>query len=91
MIVALNPSPYDEAIKEWYLRKVLLFRINEIEGGQITGSSNHDEILYAIRRQYPDATIFLTLGKRGAVLQGDLVLTQRPFEISVIDTTAAGS
>jgi ribokinase len=91
MTVVLNPSPYNETIKQWDLHKVTLFLINEIEGGQITGGSNPDEILYAMRRQYPDATVVLTLGEKGAVFQeGDLVLTQCPFETNVVDTTAAG-
>jgi ribokinase len=91
MTVVLNPSPYNEAVKQWNLRKVTLFLINEIEGGQITGGSNPDEILHAMRRRCPDATVVLTLGKKGAVFQeGDLVLTQRAFETTVVDTTAAG-
>jgi ribokinase len=91
MTVVLNPSPYSEALKQWDLHKVTLFIINEIEGGQITGSSNPDEILYAMRHQYPGATVVLTLGKKGAVFQeGDLILTQCPFETTVVDTTAAG-
>ena len=91
MNVVLNPSPYDKAIEQWDLYKVSLFLINEIEGTQMTGSSNPHEILKVMRRQYPDAAIVLTLGQKGAVFQeGDLVLTQCPFETTVVDTTAAG-
>jgi ribokinase len=91
MTVVLNPSPYNEAIKQWDLRKVTLFLINEIEGGQITGNSNPDEILHTMRRQYPDAMVVLTHGKGGAVFQeGDFILTQCSFETTVVDTTAAG-
>lgn len=91
MTIVLNPSPYNETIKQWDLHKVSLFLINEIEGGQITGSSNPDEILQSMLRQYPDAAVVLTLGKKGAVYQkGDIVLTQCPFETTVVDTTAAG-
>lgn len=91
MKVVLNPSPYNETIKQWDLHKVSLFLINEIEGSQITGNSNPDEILQSMLRQYPDAAVVLTLGKNGAVFQeGDIVLKQYPFETSVVDTTAAG-
>ena len=91
MTVALNPSPYDKAVGQWDLRKVSLFLINEIEGAQMTGSSNPDEILRAMRRRYPDAAVVLTLGKKGSVFQeGSLVLTQCSFEAAVVDTTAAG-
>jgi ribokinase len=91
MTVVLNPSPYSETITQWNLQSVSLFLINEIEGGQITGSSNPNEILHTMRCQYPDAAVVLTLGKEGSVFQeGGLVLSQRPFEAAVVDTTAAG-
>jgi ribokinase len=91
MTVVLNPSPYSEAIKQWDLRKVTFFLVNEIEGSQITGGSSPDEILNEMRRQYPGAMVVLTLGEKGAVFRdGDLVLTQSSFDMTVVDTTAAG-
>ena len=91
MRIALNPSPYHEAIKQWGLQKVSLFLINEIEGNQLTGGASPEEILAAMQCVYPDASVVLTLGGKGVMLQeGTSIFTQTPFKTNAIDTTAAG-
>ncbi|MBE5935604.1 MAG: ribokinase [Lachnospiraceae bacterium] len=91
MVIALNPSPFNEALNEVDLTKVSIFLLNEVEGGQITGLSDPDEILTCMREKFPNAKIVLTLGKDGAkYAEGDKVYHQPIYKVKAVDTTAAG-
>lgn len=91
MKIILNPSPMDECLKECDLRKVWLFILNEVEGTQLTGIKNPEEILWEMQRRYHDARIVLTLGAGGSMYAecGD-ILRQKAFPAEVVDTTGAG-
>ncbi|MDD3217635.1 MAG: ribokinase [Lachnospiraceae bacterium] len=91
MVIALNPSPFNEKLDNCDLNKISLFFINEIEGQQITHQSRIDEILNGMRKKYPQANVVLTLGSEGCVYQErNIRLCQPIFEVDVVDTTAAG-
>ena len=91
MTVILNPSPFDENLKEADLKKVDLFLINEIEGRQITGKNETEEILAEMKKCYPRAGVVLTLGSEGAIYQDTQeIWRQKAYETKAIDTTAAG-
>ena len=91
MKIILNPSPMDERLKSCDLGKVYLFMLNEIEGEQLTGSSDPDEILEKLHELYPEAKIVLTLGSRGAYYyDGTEKVFQDIFKVTAVDTTAAG-
>ena len=91
MQIALNPSPFDEKLREVDLSKVSVFLLNEVEGGQITGRIDPDEILQALRLRFPQAKIVLTLGVDGSVYaDSDQVIRQPIFPVEAVDTTAAG-
>lgn len=91
MEIALNPSPFNEKLDAVDLKKVGIFLLNEIEGGQITGLTQPDEILAKMREMFPDAKIVLTLGKDGAkYADGEKVYEQPIFKVQAVDTTAAG-
>lgn len=91
MLVALNPSPMNEAVTACDLSKVSLFIMNEDEGEQITGRTEPEDILAAMRQLYPQARVVLTLGSKGAVYQdAEQSLTQPAFRVKAVDTTAAG-
>lgn len=91
MQVALNPSPFNEALDACDLKKVSLFFINEIEGAQITGIKEPEKILDVMKEYYPDARVVLTLGGDGCIYQeGALRIRQPIFKVPVVDTTAAG-
>ena len=91
MQIALNPSPFNEKLDEVDLKKVSIFLLNEVEGGQITGLVDPDEVLAKMREMFPEAKIVLTLGKDGAkYAQGDQVYHQPIFKVQAVDTTAAG-
>lgn len=91
MLVALNPSPMNEAVTACDLSKVSLFIMNEDEGEQITGRTEPEDILAAMRQLYPQARVVLTLGSKGSVYQdAEQSLTQPAFRVKAVDTTAAG-
>ena len=60
MSIALNPSPYDAALDAVDLQKIGIFILNEVEGHQITGKQEPDEIIAAMRQMFPHARIMLT-------------------------------
>ncbi len=91
MQVALNPSPFNEKLKEVDLTKISIFLLNEVEGGQITGLTDPEEVLAKMREMFPHAKIVLTLGKDGAkYAEGDVTYYQPIFKVQAVDTTAAG-
>jgi ribokinase len=89
--IALNPSPFDEAINECDLSKISLFLLNEIEGEQITGKSKAKEILDYMIGLYEEARIVLTLGSKGVIYRDKrLECVHGIYKVNVVDTTAAG-
>ena len=91
MMIVLNPSPFDEALSKCDLSKVSLFLLNEIEGEQISGHSDPDDILKDLGQKFPEARVVLTLGSAGAVYKfKDEVYRQGIYKVKAVDTTAAG-
>lgn len=89
--IALNPSPYDQAVKECDLSKVTLFLLNEVEGEQITGEADTNEILDNMMERYPEAKVVLTLGSEGVVYRDKTMKkTHGIYKVNAVDTTAAG-
>lgn len=91
MEIVLNPSPYDALIEQCDLSKISYFLVNEIEGEQITGKSNPEDILNYMLEKYPNAKIVLTLGGDGSVYaDSKMRCHQDIFKVKAVDTTAAG-
>lgn len=91
MQIALNPSPFNEKLKEVDMSKISVFLLNEIEGNQITGLTEPDQILDKMQELYPLAGIVLTLGRDGAIYADNTQrLRQKAFPVAAVDTTAAG-
>lgn len=91
MVIALNPSPYNAFLDSCDFSKISLFFINEIEGCQMTGKQNPEEILNVLKELYPQAEVVLTLGSDGSVYQkGDVRIRQPIYPVKAVDTTAAG-
>lgn len=91
MRIVLNPSPMDEKIGRLPLELVDLFLLNEIEGADITGRTDPEEILDCLAQRFPQAQVVLTLGGQGAkYLGGGQRLSQPAVRTDVVDTTAAG-
>lgn len=91
MKIALNPSPFHDKLNAVDLSKICIFLLNEVEGCQLTGSAEPEEILDRLQHRYPHAHIVLTLGKAGAIYAGEgRRLHQSAFPVQAVDTTAAG-
>ena len=91
MKIVMNPSPFDDKLDCCDLGKVYLFLLNEIEGEQITGYKDKDQILDAMADKFPHARFVLTLGSDGAVYyDGKEKVFQDIFKVKAVDTTAAG-
>lgn len=92
MVIVLNPSPMNEKILELPLEYVNIFMLNEIEAGQILGTTEKSPALAkALAEKFPGSTILLTLGGDGSVcVRSGETTTQAAFRVTVADTTAAG-
>lgn len=91
MVIYLNPSPFDDYIKNCNLNKVDTFLMNEVEGFQITGKQMPEEILDIMKQKYPDAKVVLTLGQDGAYYQDKEKRVYQPAKVvKAVDTTGAG-
>ena len=91
MQIVLNPSPYDKALAACDLGKVSYFILNEIEGCQMTGKKEPEEILAGIHEKFPNAKIVLTLGSDGSMYFDDgKTYRQGIYKVKAVDTTAAG-
>lgn len=89
--IILNPSPYDQQLDACDFNKIDTFLLNEVEGYQVTGKTEPEEILDEMLRKYPKASVVLTLGDKGARYgQGTKRYSQPSFKVDVVDTTAAG-
>ncbi len=91
MVIVLNPSPMDDSLKKSGLDNVDWFLLNEIEGEQLTGESEPQQICEALHKMYPKSKTLLTLGEKGSVCyDGKNYTTQAVYPTKVVDTTAAG-
>ena len=91
MQIALNPSPFNEKLREVDMGKIDLFLLNEVEGFQVTGEKEAEAIIAKLLELYPHARIVLTLGKDGAVYADREQKHFQPiFPVKAVDTTAAG-
>lgn len=89
--IILNPSPYDSALDACDMTKISLFLLNEVEGKQMTGYEEPDDILTKLSKIYPNAKVVLTLGENGSVYQyGGERYAQKAYSVDAVDTTAAG-
>ena len=92
MLIALNPSPFNEKIGTYDLSKVDFMLLNEVEAALLTGCSEIEIMADTVHKEYPDVNIVLTLGSKGSVFvskNGD-AFTSGIFQIDAVDTTAAG-
>lgn len=91
IIIALNPSPFNDKIKELDLSLIDWIILNETEGQEITGKEKADDIIAALNSSYPEIKIVLTLGKHGALYAyKDERASHGIYNVPVVDTTAAG-
>ena len=92
MIVAFNPSPFNEKIAECDIACVDYLLVNETEGAAMAGETNPDAILNALHARYPRLNVVLTLGGDGSVFQSADGARHACgiHKVQAVDTTAAG-
>lgn len=91
MMIILNPSPYDSALDGCDFSKISMFLLNEVEGEQITGENDAENMLEKLKAMYPKARVVLTLGGEGSVYQyKEERYRQGIYKVKAVDTTAAG-
>ena len=92
MIVALNPSPFNEKIKSYDLSKVDYLLVNEVEGALLTDCDDPKKMADEINAVYPNANVVLTLGCAGSVFVSatGTMLSSGIYQTEAVDTTAAG-
>lgn len=91
MVIVVNPSPYTEEIAKWNVEQTDLLIMNEIEAFQMTGEQTPMIILDKLTARYPETSIVLTLGDKGAYFADkEKRVYQRALDIIPVDTTGAG-
>jgi ribokinase len=91
MRVAFNPSPITPELFTYPLHLVHWLFLNEVEGEAFTRETEPDQMLKVLQEKFPDATVVLTLGSKGAYcLKNDSKIFAPCFKVPVADTTGAG-
>jgi ribokinase len=91
LTIFLNPAPLDGQVAGYPLDKVDYFIINEIEGRELSGATDAQTILAAMRGHFPEAAFLLTLGDKGVCYADQHTSLAVPAEkVHAVDTTAAG-
>ena len=92
MIIALNPSPYNDRIAACDISCVDYLLLNETEGAAMTNTAAPDDILNTLHLRYPRLNVVLTLGGDGSRFQScdGRSFTFGIYPVQVADTTAAG-
>lgn len=91
MRVAYNPAPMVAAEARPLMDRVDWLIVNEVEAMDLTSTEQMDAAETALRAQYPNMHILLTLGKAGVLYLGPEGRKLQPaFVVEAVDTTAAG-
>lgn len=95
LVIALNPSPFDNRLDYVDFRKLSWLLVNEVEARQISGSDDPDATWRWLHARYPSLSLLVTLGDEGSaayrVCEGKVeIARQEAFKVRAVDTTAAG-
>lgn len=91
LIVAINPSPYTEAVKDLPYGKIDIVFVNESEGQGIAETDDNGKAVKIIKQMTEGGAVIMTLGAQGAVYSDSDVTANVPaFKVKAVDTTGAG-
>ncbi len=95
MRIVLNPSPYEEGLKEVDFGKLSWLLVNEVEACQCSGSDEPERAWDVLHARYPRLSVLITLGSAGSIAhavtaEGVDTVRQQAFRADAVDTTAAG-
>ena len=89
--IFFNPAPMNREVLNYPLECVDYFIVNEIEGSELTGESEPEQIISSIVNRYPKASVILTLGEKGSIYaDSQRIIKMAAEKVDVVDTTAAG-
>lgn len=89
--IVLNPSPFDDSLRDLDYNAISWLFVNEIEAQQITGETQPEKVWSYLHAKYPSLCVVLTLGGDGAICFTPQDCVRQPaFPVSISDTTAAG-
>jgi ribokinase len=90
--LAFNAAPITEAVNNYPLDKLDLLFVNEIEGSQLSGTTDSLLIAETLALRFPNTRVILTLGENGSIYRfGQDIIVQPAIEVKkVTDTTGAG-
>ena len=91
IFTVLNPSPFDESIKEINLNKVSCLILNKTEASDLSGGLEPDDFLNEMKTKYSEMIVMLTLGSKGCIYSDKYITCSHGiFDVTPVDTTAAG-
>lgn len=91
MRVVLNPSPFEDSLRNLDFNAINWLLVNEVEAEQISGHGNPDAAWQQLHERYPALSMVVTLGREGAVCYTpDCRVEQKAYPAAAVDTTAAG-
>ena len=90
LAIAFNASPF-VGVERYPLELVRWLFVNEIEGGALSGETEPEAILRALRAKYPKTEVILTLGSDGSLwANGSGTVSCPACRVQAVDTTGAG-
>jgi len=91
MRVAFNAAPITSEVLDYPLECVDLFILNEVEAEALSGEQAPQRIIRGLTKNYPNASVVLTLGEQGAIYgDQERIVHQNAFTVKALDTTGAG-
>lgn len=89
--IVLNPSPFEECLRQVDYSKLSWLLVNQVEAQQLTGESEPDKAWKFIHVAYPELNVVLTMGAAGAwCFTPQERIFQPAVQTKAVDTTAAG-
>lgn len=91
MRIFFNPAPMSPEVLSYPLEMIDTFILNETEAAELAGVEDPQEAITLLKKRYPQATLVITLGSKGALCQS----REKSFQVAApkvkaVDTTAAG-
>lgn len=92
MKIVFNPSPMNKKVLTYPLHFVDYLFLNEVEGMEISGTTEgKDKLIEKLGEMFPATKIILTLGEKGSLYKDNQCMLYQPiYKVKAVDTTAAG-
>jgi len=95
MRIVLNPSPFDDSLRDVDFGKLSWLLVNEVEAEQLSGSGDPERAWALLHARYERLSVLVTLGSAGSAAyrvteNGAETARCAAFSVRAVDTTAAG-